>query len=125
MGRDTSVLLASCNTEEIETTLKITSGIDDISGYEIDKTDAEPPEEHPSLTCSVFTPDLAMCEEPEVHDDVLELTFPEKEATDHFLGFVVHKYQLKYPDLGTLLTASNNDNTGWDAFINTSSDLAL
>ena len=59
-----------------------------------------------------------MCEKPEIHDDVLELTYPEKEATDHFLGFVVHKYQLKYPGLGTLLTDSNTDRTGWDAFIN-------
>lgn len=120
MGRDTSVLSTSTNTEESESTPKITTRIDEISGYETDKTDnVEPPEEHPSLTCNVFTPDLGvMDEEPEIHDEVLELPFPEREATDHFLGFVVHKFQLKYPALGTLLTDSNTDNTSWDSFIN-------
>lgn len=70
-------------------------GIDDISGGENDKIDnVEPPEEYPFLTCSVFIRDfVAMCEEPEMIDDVLESAVPEKKATDHFLGFVVRKYQ--------------------------------
>lgn len=49
-------------------------------------------------------------------EDDFELKFPEEEAINHFLGLIVHKFQAKYPYLGTVLTNANEDRS-WDAHI--------
>lgn len=48
--------------------------------------------------------------------DELELTFPETEAIAHFLGFDVHKFRSKYPDLGSGFQETDGNSNG-DAYI--------
>ncbi|KAK4295516.1 hypothetical protein Pmani_031930 [Petrolisthes manimaculis] len=109
MGKDTAVLASNTNTSEIETTSMIASGIQEFVGssHEIDS----------SLTSDVFTQDLGTFVD-DIDDENIEpeFTFPETEAIDHFLGFVVHKFQSKYPDLGNVLQDTAN-NSSWDAYI--------
>lgn len=71
----------------------------------------------PSLTANLFSNELDISEGNEDYTADRELTLPDKEVMDFFLGFVVHKYMSKYPQLGTVLKECNNLSI-WDAFIN-------
>ncbi|KAK4327728.1 hypothetical protein Pmani_001771 [Petrolisthes manimaculis] len=118
MGKDTAVLASNTNTSEIETTPMIASGIQEFVGSSHDRSDLSSfPEIDSSLTSDVFTQDLGTFVD-DIDDENIEpeFTFPETEAIDHFLGFVVHKFQSKYPDLGNVLQDTAN-NSSWDAYI--------
>lgn len=69
------------------------------------------------LVSNIFTSDLSHTHESETlnEEEVLNVKFPE-EATDHFLGFVVHKFLAKYPVLGQVLQNTSNSSS-WDVFI--------
>lgn len=115
MGKETTALSSNTNTAECESTPSVAGGIQEIT----DASESTISHEDSCLTSHVFTPDLKVtaseCENSAEVD--FELRFPEEEAIDHFLGFIVHKFQAKYPYLGAVLTNVNEGSTSWDAHI--------
>ena len=51
-----------------------------------------------------------------IEEEILDIEVPEEEAINHFLGYVVHKFRLKYPELGHRLEITEEDGS-WDAYI--------
>lgn len=114
MGKETTVLSSNTNTAESESTPSVAQGIQEIT----DASESIVTPEDSCLTSHVFTPDFIVpaSEYENSAEDDFELRFPEEEAIDHFLGFIVHKFQAKYPHLGTVLSKTNKDSS-WDAHI--------
>ncbi|KAK3884429.1 hypothetical protein Pcinc_011266 [Petrolisthes cinctipes] len=91
MGKETTVLSSSTNTTESEPTPAITEGLQAVSG----SSECTVSFEDSCLTSHVFTPEISATDS-ELDgstEDEFDLTFPEEEALDHFLGYVVYKFQ--------------------------------
>ncbi|KAK3893296.1 hypothetical protein Pcinc_002852 [Petrolisthes cinctipes] len=124
MGKDAKVLSVNVNSLDVESNTlgkeneKITMEKPLIAGSDL-IVDGNAP----CLVSKSFS-DLGQINDPDEpeEEDGFNLNersvvhLPEEEATDYFLGYVVHKFQHKYPQLGYVLQETCN-NMSWVSFV--------
>ena len=125
MGKNPTVLSTSVNSVDVESSTLADNSQEIIMDPSV-TTGSDLPDDAngPCLISEMFTTDLCQSSELDapIEENVLDENtnlihnLPEKEAFDHFFGYVVHKFQAKYHELGHVLE-KNESNDSWDSYI--------